>query len=101
MLSQVFDHDEQARKEQLSPQARLAYHQAQSQPLMDALKTWLDRQLDERLVEPNSSLGKALAGVRPCLAPVLKLRGSLVQLVLRVQRGFDVHDCLQVITFLA
>jgi hypothetical protein len=33
VLSQVFDHDEQARKEQLSPQARLAYHQAQSQPL--------------------------------------------------------------------
>jgi transposase len=27
---------------------------------MDALKTWLDRQLDERLVEPNSSLGKAI-----------------------------------------
>ena len=30
-------------------------------------------------------LGKALAGVRPRLAPVLKLRGSLVTLVLRVQ----------------
>jgi hypothetical protein len=60
VLRQVFDHDEQARKAQLSPQARLAYHQTQSQPLMDALKTWLDRQLDERLVEPNSSLGKAI-----------------------------------------
>src|SRR5712691_11952014 len=60
VISQVFDHDEQARKEQLSPQARLAYHQAQSQPLMDALKTWLDRQLEERLVEPNSALGKAM-----------------------------------------
>ena len=60
VLSQVFDHDEQARKEPLSPQARLAYHQAQSQPLMDALKTWRDRQLEERLVEPNRSLGKAI-----------------------------------------
>ena len=59
VLSQVFDHDEQARKEQLSPQARLAYHQAQSQPLMEALKTWLDTQLDDHLVEPNSALGKA------------------------------------------
>jgi transposase len=58
--SPVCAHDEQARKAPLSPQARLAYHQAQSQPLMDALKTWLDRQLDERLVEPNSSLGKAI-----------------------------------------
>jgi hypothetical protein len=60
VLRQVFDHDEQARKAQWSPQARLAYHQTQSQPWMDALKTWLDRQLDERLVEPNSSLGKAI-----------------------------------------
>jgi transposase len=64
VLRQVFEHDEQARTAQLSPEARLAYHQAQSQPLMDALKTWLDRQLDERLVEPNSSLGKAIAYMR-------------------------------------
>ena len=49
VLSQVFDHDEQARKEQLSPQTRLAYHQAQSQPLMEALKKWLDTQLDDLL----------------------------------------------------
>jgi transposase len=61
VISQVFDHDEQARKEQLSPQARLAYHQAQSQPLMDGLKRWLDQQMDEPLVEPNSALGKAIA----------------------------------------
>jgi hypothetical protein len=60
VLSQVFDHDEQARKEQLSPAARLAYHQAQSQPLLDGLKRWLDTQIDEHLVEPNSLLGKAI-----------------------------------------
>lgn len=60
VLSQVFDHDEQARKEQLSPQVRLAYHQAQSQPLLEVLQTWLDTQMDEHLVEPNSALGKAI-----------------------------------------
>jgi len=60
VLSQVCDHDEQARKEQWSPQARLAYHQAQSQPLMDERKRWLDRQIDDHLVEPNSALGKAM-----------------------------------------
>ena len=60
VLSQVFDHDEQARQEQLSPEARLAYHHAQSQPLMDGLKRWLDTQMDEHLVEPNSALGKAI-----------------------------------------
>jgi transposase len=60
VISQVFDHDEQARLAQLSPEARLAYHQAQSQPLMDGLKRWLDTQIDEPLVEPNSALGKAI-----------------------------------------
>ncbi len=60
VISQIFDHDEQARKEQLSSEARLAYHQAQSQPLMEALKQGLDKQMDEHLVEPNSALGKAI-----------------------------------------
>jgi transposase len=61
VIRQVFDHDEQARQDQLSPEARLAYHQAQSQPLMDELKRWLNQQIDDHLVEPNSSLGKAIA----------------------------------------
>jgi hypothetical protein len=61
VLSQVFDHDEHARQEQLSLKGRLAYHQAQSQPLMEALHKWLATQLDEHLVEPNSALGKAIA----------------------------------------
>jgi hypothetical protein len=60
-LRQVFDHDEHARNAQLSAEARLAYHQAYSGPIMDALKQWLDQQRAERLVEPNSSLGKAIA----------------------------------------
>ena len=60
-LKQVFDHDDRARDERLSPEARLAYHQAYSRPIMDGLKRWLDQQLDDRLVEPNSALGKALA----------------------------------------
>jgi hypothetical protein len=64
VLRQVFDHDEQARQDQLSPEARLAYHQGQSQPLMDALKGWLDKQIDDHLVEPNSALGKAIGYMR-------------------------------------
>jgi transposase len=61
VIKQVFDHDEAAREQQISPEARLAYHQLYSQPLMDALKAWLDKQLEDRLVEPNSSLGQAIA----------------------------------------
>jgi hypothetical protein len=64
VIGQVFDHDEQARQDKLSPEARLAYHQAHSQPLMDALQGWLDKQIDDHLVEPNSSLGKAIAYLR-------------------------------------
>jgi hypothetical protein len=64
VIRQVFDHEEQAHKDQLSPEARLAHHQGQSQPLMDALKGWLDKQIDDHLVEPNSSLGKAIGYMR-------------------------------------
>ena len=60
-LKQVFDHDDEARDQQLSPAQRLAYHQSSSQPIMDELQRWLQKQVDERLVEPNSSLGKAMA----------------------------------------
>ena len=60
VLKQVFDHDEEARDQQMSPPARLAYHQAVSQPLMEELKGWLDHQLEDRLVEDNGSLGKAI-----------------------------------------
>jgi len=60
-LKDVFDHDEYARAEQLTAQDRLAYHQRTSSPIMTELKRWLEQQTVERLVEPNSSLGKAIA----------------------------------------
>jgi len=60
-LKQVFDHDDEARVKQMSAPERLAYHQAYSGPIMEALKRWLRQQCDDRLVEPNSSLGKAIA----------------------------------------
>lgn len=63
-IRQVFDHDEQARDAQMSPEARLVYHRDYSGPIMDDLKRWLDTQGDNRLVEPNSSLGKAIAYMR-------------------------------------
>jgi transposase len=59
-LEQVFEHDAEARARQLNAADRLVYHQTYSGPIMDALKEWLERQGAERLVEPNSSLGKAI-----------------------------------------
>jgi hypothetical protein len=60
-LKQVFDHDAEARDKQMSPEVRFAYHQAYSQPLMDELRQWLQKQVDDHLVEPNSALGQAIA----------------------------------------
>lgn len=63
-LTQVFDHEEAAQRHQLSAVERLAYHQQYSGPIMVGLKQWLDQQLTGRLVEPNSSLGKAITYLR-------------------------------------
>jgi transposase len=60
-LKLVYEHDKQAHEQQLNAQGRLVYHQTYSGPIFKTLKTWLERQTTERLVEPNSSLGKAIA----------------------------------------
>ena len=60
-LEVIYKNDAEARKQQLSPEARLLFHQAHSGPIMDELHEWLNRQFDERLVEPNSGLGEAIS----------------------------------------
>jgi transposase len=59
-LKRGYEHDEEARDQQLSAPERLAYHQTYSEPILTTRKAWLEQQTDERLVEPNSSLGKAI-----------------------------------------
>lgn len=59
-LAEVYKNDAYARERKMDPQARLAYHQQYSKKWMDDLRTWCHAQFDERLVEPNSSLGKAI-----------------------------------------
>jgi transposase len=63
-LKVVYHNDAIAREQEMSPEERLAFHQAQSQPAMTELQTWLTRQFDEKLVEPNSALGEAIAYLR-------------------------------------
>lgn len=63
-LQAVYHHDAQARERELSADERLAFHQAHSGPVMAELKAWLARQIDEKLVEPNSGLGAAIAYLR-------------------------------------
>jgi transposase len=59
VLKQVFDHEEAAQKAHMSDAERLAHHQTYSEPLLKTLETWMRKQVKEREVEPNSSLGKA------------------------------------------
>jgi transposase len=59
-LGRVYKYDEIANIEKMSPEKRLQYHQQNSKPVMDELKQWLDTQLDQKLVESNSGLGKAI-----------------------------------------
>jgi transposase len=59
-LAAVYRHDASARERALTPEARLQWHQQQSQPLMEQLHAWLTRQLAEKLTEPNSGLGGAI-----------------------------------------
>ncbi len=60
ILGKVYKNDEIARTENMSSQQRLLFHQQNSGPLMDDLKSWLATQFDQKLVEPNSGLGKAI-----------------------------------------
>jgi hypothetical protein len=60
-LKAVFDHEEYTRAEQMTAQDRLAYHQRKSGPILQKLKRWLEQQTEQRLVEPNSSVGKAIS----------------------------------------
>jgi transposase len=61
VLNHVFEHEAATRAHALSAAERLAYHQAHSGPLLAALHDWLERQFQDRTVEPNSSLGQAFA----------------------------------------
>jgi transposase len=59
-LAEVYRNDAHCREHGLSPQERLAYHQEHSGPVLAALEIWMKKQLEERLVEPNSGLGEAI-----------------------------------------
>ena len=59
-LREVYRNDAAVKEQGMSAEERLAFHQAQSGPLMDRLEKWLEEQIDEKKVEPNSGLGEAI-----------------------------------------
>ena len=58
-LGAVYGHDAQTR--QMGDEERLVCHQRHSGPVLESLRAWIDKQTEERRVEPNSSLGRAFA----------------------------------------
>lgn len=56
----VYQNDEHTTKEKMSFAQRLTYHQQKSLPLMLMLKKYLDQLIEEKKVEPNSNLGRAI-----------------------------------------
>lgn len=59
-LCDVYRNDAVTKKQRMSAEERLAFHKAHSGPLMEGLEKWLDEQIDEKKVEPNSGLGQAI-----------------------------------------
>jgi hypothetical protein len=112
-FSEIYRVEAQAKADQLSPQERLAVHQAYSQPVMDQLQAWFIEQMEGRKVEPNSGLGQAITYMQKRwteLTQFLRVAGAPLDnnacerilkmsilhrknsLCYRTQRGADVGD---------
>ncbi len=63
-LREVYRADARAKREGMDPQARLAFHQERSGPIMASLEAWLRDQIEGGKVEPNSGLGQAITYMR-------------------------------------
>ncbi len=60
-LAKVYETDEIAKQRKMTPGQRLSFHQQRSSQVMKDLKNWFDEQLNQKKVEPNSSLGQAIS----------------------------------------
>ncbi len=58
-IAAIYKHEAHCKEQQLTPEQRLAYHQAHSREVMDELKSWMGQQFEDKQVEPNSRLGGA------------------------------------------
>jgi hypothetical protein len=60
-LAMIYKYDGEAKEQNLDDDQRLDYHQTHSGLLMRDLKKWLEAKCENKEVEPNSSLGKAIS----------------------------------------
>lgn len=58
-IAKIYKHEAHCKEQQLTPAQRLTYHQMHSSAVMKDLKTWMEQQIKDHQVEPNSRLGGA------------------------------------------
>ena len=78
-IAEVYKHEAHCQQQNFTAQQRLAYHQQHSRPVMEALKTWMQKQFEDKQVEPNSRLGAAfnyLLKRRDSLTRFLEIPGA-------------------------
>lgn len=61
VFEKIYKNDAIAKNQGMSAQERLEFHQEHSGPVMEKFHKWLQEQLDEKKVEPNSGLGQAIS----------------------------------------
>ena len=59
-IGKIYHHDAICKKQEMSAEERLLYHQTHSATVMEELHNFMTAQLAEKKVEENSSLGKAM-----------------------------------------
>lgn len=59
LFGRVYAHEAYAKRQEMTPADRLAFHQLESKPVLDELRRRMEADLKEELVEENSPLGKA------------------------------------------
>ena len=60
LISKIYENEKYCKNNRSSLHSRLLHHQKHSIPVLEEWYAWLKKQFDEKLVEPNSSLGKAI-----------------------------------------
>ncbi len=81
ILGKVYKNDAIAKEQNMSAEERLFFHQKTSGPLMDELYAYLCKQFNDKLVEPNSSMGKAISYMQNHWEPLtlfLRVPGAII-----------------------
>jgi len=58
-LGKVFKNEDTCKQKGLTGVERMYYHQQHSGPVIAELKKWIEAQLNDKLIEPNSGLGES------------------------------------------